>query len=137
MASSLPLPSADQLAGAWQLTFTTPNQSRHTSLVTLEAHAHAAPNTFTLHFSDDRFQHAGGTRTDGWRPTPDGIALTDHSAMTVLFLAKNRQRYRTQPTQGGRTVLMPLTPHPDLFLNHVIDVMLKFSIQNILVIDMP
>lgn len=112
MANSLPLPSAEQLAGTWQLTLTTADHVRHTSRVSLEARAHAEPNTYALHFADDHVQRASGATITGWRPAPDGIALTDQHAMTVLFLAKAGHGYDAALNTGARAVLTPLTSHP-------------------------
>lgn len=110
MANSLPLPAPEQLAGQWQLSLEWPNEAAQRHCLTLEATASSVRNTFVLHTADHPIH--GAAPLKGWRPTPDGVSLTDKEGATVLFLSSAPQGYGADLREGGHATLVRATCHP-------------------------
>ncbi|MGJ8515133.1 AprI/Inh family metalloprotease inhibitor [Carnimonas bestiolae] len=82
MASMLPLPSPQSLSGEWQLSSAEGECQLEFML---------SPNSRFRDFQLDRKagQCSAIDEATGWRPTPDGITLTDSNGGRVAFFARD------------------------------------------------
>ncbi|MCW6568608.1 protease inhibitor Inh/omp19 family protein [Yersinia ruckeri] len=104
MASSLVLPKVGDLSGQWQL------QLNASGAKTCDIELKNTPITpdLTWHASGDTdcLSQLLGSAPQGWRPTPDGIMLTDETGSAVAFFERAQNGYEnTLPDDAGVIVL--------------------------------
>ncbi|UJD78361.1 alkaline proteinase inhibitor [Serratia rubidaea] len=89
MASSLVLPSAQSLAGEWQVA-----RGDTQCRVALRADKQPAANGYQLQDEQQCLQTLLTAPAAGWRPAPDGIALLQADGATLAFFSRDGDVYR-------------------------------------------
>ncbi|CNE39896.1 protease inhibitor Inh/omp19 family protein [Yersinia nurmii] len=104
MASSQVLPKASDLSGQWQVQL---NKSAEKAC-SIELQSTAIKPNLTWHASGDVacLEQLLGSAPQGWRPTPDGITLTDKTGGAVAFFERTQDGYEmTLPDDAGVMIL--------------------------------
>ncbi|HEI8868030.1 TPA: AprI/Inh family metalloprotease inhibitor [Serratia odorifera] len=103
MASSLVLPSAQSLAGQWQLA----NGERQCRLELLAEAQHDA-NGYQLRDRQQCLKGIFNAEAIGWRAAPDGIALLRADGSTLAFFSRDGAVYRHAIGAADGLTLTPL-----------------------------
>lgn len=104
MASSLVLPNASDLSGQWQLQL----NSSVVKVCGIELKSTAIKPNLTWHASGESscLKQLLGSAPQGWRPTPDGITLTDGTGNALAFFERVQEGYEmTLPDNTGVVTL--------------------------------
>lgn len=88
MASSLVLPSAQSLAGQWQLT-----DRQQQCRVEFLAGEQQGVNGYQLRDREHCLKNRFAAEVVGWRPAPDGIALLQADGSTWVFFSREGAVY--------------------------------------------
>lgn len=100
MASSLVLPSAQSLAGQWQVA----NAEQQCQIEFL-AGEQSEINGYSLVDRQHCLEKVLTAEVVGWRPAPDGIALLRADGSTLAFFSRDGDIYRNQlGTDDGLTL---------------------------------
>ncbi|AGQ29042.1 AprI/Inh family metalloprotease inhibitor [Serratia liquefaciens] len=91
MASSLVLPSAQSLAGQWQVA----NAEQQCQIEFL-AGEQSEINGYSLVDRQHCLEKVLTAEVVGWRPAPDGIALLRADGSTLAFFSRDGDIYRNQ-----------------------------------------
>ena len=91
MASSLVLPSAQSLAGQWQVA----NAEQQCQIEFL-AGEQSEINGYSLVDRQHCLEKVLTAEVGGWRPAPDGIALLRADGSTLAFFSRDGDIYRNQ-----------------------------------------
>nr|WP_256346329.1 AprI/Inh family metalloprotease inhibitor [Serratia liquefaciens] len=91
MASSLVLPSAQSLAGQWQVA----NAEQQCQIEFL-AGEQSEINGYSLVDRQHCLEKVLTAKVVGWRPAPDGIALLRADGSTLAFFSRDGDIYRNQ-----------------------------------------
>lgn len=91
MASSLVLPSAQSLAGQWQVA----NAEQQCQIEFL-AGEQSEINGYSLVDRQHCLEKVLTAEVVGWRPAPDGIALLQADGSTLAFFSRDGDIYRNQ-----------------------------------------
>lgn len=91
MASSLVLPSAQSLAGQWQVA----NAEQQCQIEFL-AGEQSEINGYSLVDRQHCLEKVLTAEVVGWRPAPDGIALLRADGSTLTFFSRDGDIYRNQ-----------------------------------------
>jgi hypothetical protein len=91
MASSLVLPSAQSLAGQWQVA----NAEQQCQIEFL-AGEQSEINGYSLVDRQHCLEKVLTVEVVGWRPAPDGIALLRADGSTLAFFSRDGDIYRNQ-----------------------------------------
>ena len=91
MASSLVLPSAQSLAGQWQVA----NAEQQCQIEFL-AGEQSEINGYSLVDRQHCLEKVLTAEVVGWRPAPDGIALLRAEGSTLAFFSRDGDIYRNQ-----------------------------------------
>ena len=92
MASSLVLPSAQSLAGQWQVA-----DAQQQCQIEFLASEQSATNGYPLIDRQNCLKKVLTAEVVGWRPAPDGIALLRADGSTLAFFSRDGDVYRNQP----------------------------------------
>ncbi|CAI1022895.1 SmaPI [Serratia quinivorans] len=92
MASSLVLPSAQSLAGQWQVA-----DAQQQCQIEFLAREQSATNGYQLVDRQNCLKNVLTAEVVGWRPAPDGIALLQADGSTLAFFSRDGDVYRNQP----------------------------------------
>ncbi|HEJ9095819.1 TPA: AprI/Inh family metalloprotease inhibitor [Serratia odorifera] len=103
MASSLVLPSAQSLAGQWQLA----NGERQCRLELL-ADTQRETNGYQLRDRQQCLKAIFNAEVIGWRAAPDGIALLQSDGSTLAFFSRDGEVYRHPIGAADGLTLTPL-----------------------------
>lgn len=103
MASSLVLPTAQSLAGQWQVT-----DAEQQCQIEFLASEQSATNGYHLVDSQDCLKKVLTAEVVGWRPAPDGIALLQADGSTLVFFSRDGDIYRNQLGAGDGLTLKAL-----------------------------
>lgn len=96
------LPAAEELAGEWRLEWNGDSCAVSLSPIPLAAPPPAG-ETWSLEVSPGCARNASVAQLGGWRPTSDGIELTDQRGLTRQFLARTAPgTYESVAPQGNR-----------------------------------
>ncbi len=95
MASSLRLPSAAELSGQWVLSSGEKQCELQLKTDVLDS------TTWRLTTDSDCVRHLLPDVPQGWRPTPDGLTLTQHDGSAVAFFSRQQQHYEHQLADGS------------------------------------
>ncbi|MDX7987867.1 proteinase inhibitor [Xenorhabdus sp. 12] len=99
MASSLRLPPADELKGLWQLT-----DGHQVCNIELTDARLPEGSIWSLK-SDSCVTALIGQAVEGWRPTPDGLTLTDDDGNSLAFFAHESEQWVAYLTDGRELVM--------------------------------
>ncbi|CAI1163695.1 protease inhibitor Inh/omp19 family protein [Serratia quinivorans] len=91
MASSLVLPSAQSLAGQWQVA-----DAQQQCQIEFLASEQSATNGYQLVDRQNCLKNVLTAEVVGWRPAPDGIALLRADGSTLAFFSRDGDVYRNQ-----------------------------------------
>ncbi|AOF01747.1 MULTISPECIES: AprI/Inh family metalloprotease inhibitor [Serratia] len=91
MAGSLALPTAQSLAGQWQVA-----DSERQCQIEFLASEQSETNGYQLVDRQRCLQSVFATEVAGWRPAPDGIALLREDGSTLAFFSRDGDLYRNQ-----------------------------------------
>ncbi len=89
MASSLVLPSAQSLAGQWQIA-----DAQQQCQIEFLANEQSATNGYQLVDRQNCLKKVLTAEAVGWRPAPDGIALLRADGSTLAFFSRDGEVYR-------------------------------------------
>lgn len=103
MASSLVLPSAQSLAGQWQVA-----DAQQQCQIEFLASEQSATNGYHLVDRQGCLKKVLTAEVVGWRPAPDGIALLQADGSTLAFFSRDGDVYRNQPGADGGLTLKAL-----------------------------
>ncbi|MCL6407699.1 protease inhibitor Inh/omp19 family protein [Dickeya dadantii] len=95
MASSLRLPSAAELSGQWVLSGAEQHCDIRLNTDVLDG------TTWKLAGDSACLQKLLPEAPVGWRPTPDGLTLTQADGSAVAFFSRNRDRYEHKLVDGS------------------------------------
>ncbi|MBP2850105.1 protease inhibitor Inh/omp19 family protein [Dickeya oryzae] len=99
MASSLRLPSAAELSGEWVLSGTEQHCDIRLNTEVLDS------TTWRLVGDTTCLQTLLPEAPVGWRPTPDGVTLTQSDGSAVAFFSRNRDQYEHTLANGSVRIL--------------------------------
>ncbi len=91
MASSLVLPSAQSLAGQWQVA-----DAEQQCQIEFLAGEQSEINGYSLVDRQHCLEKVLTAEVVGWRPAPDGIALLRADGSTLAFFSRDGDIYRNQ-----------------------------------------
>lgn len=91
MASSLILPTAQSLAGQWQVA-----DAEHQCQIAFLASEQSETNGYQLVDRQGCLKKVLTAEVVGWRPAPDGIALLQADGSTLVFFSRDGDIYRNQ-----------------------------------------
>ncbi|KFB87505.1 alkaline proteinase inhibitor [Serratia grimesii] len=91
MASSLILPTAQSLAGQWQVA-----DAEQQCQIVFSASEQSETNGYQLVDQQGCLEKVLAAEVVGWRPAPDGIALLQADGSTLVFLSRDGGIYRNQ-----------------------------------------
>lgn len=100
MASSLVLPSAQSLAGQWQLA----NGEQQCQVALLDSEQRDT-NGYQLQDQQQCLHEVFSAPVVGWRPAPDGIALLQADGTTLAFFSREGAVYRHQTDTAASLTL--------------------------------
>ncbi|WP_081642319.1 protease inhibitor Inh/omp19 family protein [Dickeya chrysanthemi] len=99
MASSLRLPSAAELSGEWVLSDAEQRCDIRLKTDVLDS------TTWTLSGDSACLNTLLPEVPAGWRPTPDGLTLTQADGSAVAFFSRNRDHYEHKLANGSVRIL--------------------------------
>jgi hypothetical protein len=91
MASSLILPTAQSLAGQWQVA-----DAEQQCQIVFSASEQSETNGYQLVDQQGCLKKVLAAEVVGWRPAPDGIALLQADGSTLVFFSRDGGIYRNQ-----------------------------------------
>lgn len=91
MASSLVLPTAQSLAGQWQVA-----DAEQQCQIVFSASEQSETNGYQLVDQQGCLKKVLAAEVVGWRPAPDGIALLQADGSTLVFFSRDGDIYRNQ-----------------------------------------
>lgn len=91
MASSLILPTAQSLAGQWQVA-----DAEQQCQIVFSASEQSETNGYQLVDQQGCLKKVLAAEVVGWRPAPDGIALLQADGSTLVFFSRDGDIYRNQ-----------------------------------------
>ncbi|MCA6221545.1 protease inhibitor Inh/omp19 family protein [Photorhabdus antumapuensis] len=102
MASSLDLPHASELKGMWQLS------DKHQQCdVSLTEHPLPEGSIWSLNGDNDCLAYMFGEVPAGWRPTPDGLTITDEQGSGLAFFAHEPDGWFARFADGRELMMKP------------------------------
>ncbi|WP_201771245.1 protease inhibitor Inh/omp19 family protein [Photorhabdus australis] len=102
MASSLDLPHASELKGIWQL-----SDKRQQCDVSLTDQPLPEGSIWSLNGDNACLADMFGEVPAGWRPTPDGITITDNQGSGLAFFAHESDGWFARFADGRELIMKP------------------------------
>lgn len=100
MASSLKLPSANELSGEWQLR----SEEQQCEIVLRDTRL--AEGIWRLEGDAHCLNALFASVPVGWRPAPDGITLTREHGQSVAFFSKEKEGYIHRLPEGRIYIML-------------------------------